>query len=241
VAGAEQVDRAVRAQPALGGGGRVDHVVVPVAVEEGDDGADGEHVEIGARGVFAGFLAKVGVGRPLYGRVDQHLARIDGFGVGEGLLGGCQLLLGLLAAHVRRRRDVDGRADVGADLVLELEDLGRRGVDLAVLRELERARVGDDRAREVEQLVEPLGLGALAQVVGVADDVGVRDQDLGAELLVELSGRNRLEVRVDHRHQRRRLDGDARTGHRQPADAGHPVGRPDLEGVAHGPRCGGPT
>jgi len=49
----EEVDRTVRPEPALGAGDDLDHVAVAVVVQQRDDRADREHVEVGRGGVSA--------------------------------------------------------------------------------------------------------------------------------------------------------------------------------------------
>ncbi len=238
MAGTEEVDGCVGPQAALGRGDDVDHIVVPVVVHQRHDRADREDIEIRVVGVATGPLAEVRIGRPLNGRADEHLARVGGFGDLESVLRGLEIRLGTLAGDVRRGRDVDGRGDIGADLALEGEDLLRRDVDLAVLRELEGAGVGHDRAREIEQVVEALLERAFAEVVVAVDDIGVRDEDFRAELVGESARADRIQIRIDNREQGRGFDGRAGTRNGEFPDAAAGVGVPDFEGLAHCPPVG---
>jgi len=234
MAGAEQVHGRVLAEPPLRRDDDVHDVGEAVVVQERDDGADREDVEVGGVRLPGGPLAEVGVGRPLDGRGDEHLAGVHRLRDGQALLCRRALLGGPPPTDVRRRRDVDRRGDIRADLALEREYLGGVHVDLAVLRELERARVGHDGAREVEQFVQAVRQCCLPEVLGPLEYIAVRDEQFRAELRLDVGRRDRLDVRVHDRDQRRGPDRRPRPRDCQLAEPAGGVERLDLE---VGPHC----
>jgi len=236
--GPEEVDRTIRVEPSFRGRHRLDDVGVAVGVEQRHHRPDWEHVQLRGRRVPPGRLSHVRVRRSLYRRVEQHLARRGVRCVGERALRRGEFALDAVAVGVRRGRDVDGRRDVAADPPLELENLGGGDVDVAVLGQLERSRIGHDRAVEPQELVKPLREHAVADAVGAADDVGVGYQQLRAERRPEPLRLDREHVGVDDRQQRRRLDGEVRAGNLEPPDPAGGVVVSDLEVVAHMPTPG---
>ncbi len=187
----------------------VDQVRVAVLLHERDDPAYGVDVDVHLGHLLRAVCPQVGVDRALYDSVQKHLALhgarfLRPF---KGLVGGPT---GLLFGPFRFGENVEHGPYVSADAFLELHNLGVREVDLAVHVALEGPGVRHDDAVEIQHLVETFRLRPILQFWRVLDDVGVRYQRPEAEFVVQLPGRHRVDLGVDHRQKRRSLNGTGR-------------------------------
>ena len=205
VAASEEVHRAAGVEAPLGGHDHVDQLGVAVLLHQRDDAPDGVDVHVHVGHGPGAVLPEVGVDGSLDDAVDHHLA-LHVAGLPRAFEGGLQGPLGLLVGPVGFREDVEDGPDVGAYGLLETDDLLVGDLDLAVHVALERPGVGHYDPGEVQELMEPLGLGLLPEGGRVAYDVGVGDERAEAEPVVELPRGDGADLGVDHGQECRGLD-----------------------------------
>ncbi len=201
--------RTCRAESHLGAHYDIDQFRVAVLLHQRYDTSNGVDVNFHFGHFLCAVCPQVIVYGALYHSVQKHFAlhRARFLRPLQGLFGGPS---GFLLGPFGLCEYIEHRPDVGPDALLEFYYLRVGEIDLSVHVALERPRVGHDDAVEIQHLVEAFRLRPILQFWRVLDDVGVRYQRPEAEFVVQLPGRHRVDLGVDHRQKRRSLNGTGR-------------------------------
>ena len=225
MARAEEMDGFRRVQALLRGNDDADEIPESVCLQERHDSSDRAYrdVEGGHRSRAA--LAQVRMEAALDRAHEGHVAT-----EGDRLLSAANRLVDVLRGArrivVRLGEHIEHRPEVGADGLLESDDLRVRHIDVAVDVGLERPGIRHDGPWESQERVDAVAHDRIPSG-RFPEDVRVRDQDLCAKSRGQVPGRNDWPVWVDDRGEGRRRDPTV-PGLQQP-DPGEAVALPDLE------------